>query len=166
MSKVQKFMKHDFKEMSGLALGGFMTEGVNDLVSTKLPQVNEMLGKAFGRFSGAISPLALGLISGVVAEKSKNRKIKENLDVLAKGLIGSSVVGLGNTAYSMMFAKESAPVEGFVYDRIPSHDTHAEFGGFVTGDEHSAVDYSDYNAEMGSFEDSDFGGYYDEDAGY
>jgi len=174
MKNVQKYLKHNVSEAGGLAIGGFASEAINAQILSKFPTIGASMGKVFGRFTGSAIPMITGILAGLATSKIKNKKFKESADMIAKGLIGSSVVGIGNIAYNVMYG-QSAPVEGFYVgpQQTSSYETQdTDFAGFVTGGNSmdgfivgdDSMGYNDYDsADFGDIDSADFGEYVDSD---
>lgn len=138
--KLNKILKHNIAEATGLFLGGATHGGVNDLFARFMPNVADRIQRVLGNFSGAFFPIVAGVGLGIASDKLKG-KGKEYASSLAKGLIGAGVVGLGATAYETV--RPSVPMAGMVQDDL----------GF---DGESDYEIGGYDNQMGVIANSDF----------
>lgn len=160
-SKLKSHIAHDVAEVSGLLVGGAMYSAVNDLAAKYLPaNVTAILAKA-GPVSGAVLPLALGVLGHKFV---KNDIVKS----ISKGLIGSAVVSIGVSLYNLtlkgMVTGES--MSGVNYTPMGSSEySKADFGRVeytpMSGSEYSHADFGAVKyTPMGASEysNADFGG--------
>jgi len=180
MMKAQnQFMRYfgmDMKEAGSLALGGATYGLVNSLLARFASPVHGALVKV-PVLGSALPTLLVGAVINYFGERQK----MDILKTLGKGLIGSSVVGMGVNAAQMipglspqMAGYEAAPQMG--YDAAPQMGysrSGADFGGVDYTPDMRGVDYTpdmsgvDYtpdmsgDADFGEYEESeaDFGGY-------
>ena len=136
--KLKNLLKHDVMEAGGLFVGGFGHGAVNDAFSRYAPGLADMIGKWGGRFSGSLLPLLVGIGAGAANKKIKN----QYLESFAKGLIGSSVVGIGATAYEVV--RPGSTMSGkFAHDYPGLEGEYSQLGyddsDYVVGGEYSQM---------------------------
>jgi hypothetical protein len=165
---IEKYSKHKLTEAAGLAIGGFTSEAINNVVLTKMPQLASFMGRWFGRGTGAAINAVVGVTLGIANEKLM--KNNAQVDMLAKGIIGSAAVTAGNALYAMTLGRSAMGSFHVGESRISRFQTDpsTDFGGFVTGNSNmGSFIYGD--SGMGSnadFSGVDFSGYDYDDSDY
>jgi len=166
-STVQKFIGMDLKEAGSLALGGATYGAVNAGLARFAAPVHNILVK-IPVIGSAMPTLVVGGLLNFFGE----RQNMEILKTLGKGLIGSSVVGMGVNAAQMVPGLK--PMAGYDVPQLgysaPQLGSNADFGGVDYTPDMAGVDYTpdmsgvDYTPDMGY--DADFGEYEESDADF
>jgi adenylate kinase/ribonuclease R len=189
----EDYAKYTPMEAVGLGVGGGLHGLTNDMVLRRFPRIGEMLSALPGAkyYASSVVPLLAGIAANVV-----NKRFVKNaqLDLLAKGLIGSSVVGMGASSYNALFMSQAGmsgvdytPMNGVDYTPLPMNgvdftplgesplgqeESHADFGGVdftPLGTNESPADFgAEESAADFGFEEgaADFGEYEDDMSEY
>lgn len=167
-SMFEQYTGHTVVEAGGLALGGALYGAANGLLS-RIPVV-KTAHAALVKVPVVGSALPTLLLGALIHKLGSKQGIKA-LEVVGKGLVGASVVGMGVNASQMVPFLRPAPVSGVDYtvSGLPEGLGDADFGEIpFDGDAQmgelpqglSGVDYTmsgvDYTMS-GLGEESDFG---------
>jgi len=168
-AQVEKYLGMDLKEAGSLALGGATYGAVNSALARFAAPVHNILIKV-PVIGSAMPTLMVGAVLNFFGE----RQSMDILKTLGKGLIGSSVVGMGVNASQMVPGLKPAELAGYDAPQLgyaaPQLGYDADFGGVDYTPDMSGVDYTpdmsgvDYTPDMGS--DADFGEYEESDADF
>jgi len=168
-AQVEKYLGMDLKEAGSLALGGATYGAVNSALARFAAPVHNILIKV-PVIGSAMPTLMVGAVLNFFGERQK----MDILKTLGKGLIGSSVVGMGVNASQMVPGLKPAELSGYDAPQLgyaaPQLGYDADFGGVDYTPDMNGVDYTpdmngvDYTPDMGS--DADFGEYEESDADF
>jgi hypothetical protein len=100
------YINHNALEIGGLAVGGIATTFINNFINNKFPSFAGKMSGVFKNFSGSVTPLATGILLGLLNEKFMKKN--EYVEAFAKGLIGAGIVGVGVTAGNMFYPAVSS----------------------------------------------------------
>lgn len=144
--RINEYTGHNVSELGGLFAGGVVHQLSNDLVSKYFPTaVGKMQGK-LGKFAGSVAPILLGAI--ITKWGGKNKNVKS----LAKGLVGSGIVGLGLATYATVNPMgTTAQLSGADYDAMDME--YGEDMGALETEQFGALE----TEQFGGLETSDFG---------
>jgi hypothetical protein len=158
MSKVSKFTKnvlaHDLGEAGGLLAGGAAIQGIRHLQAKFAPQLSSTIAKIplIGGFIASNLDSIIPLALGAVAHKYvKNANVK----MLAKGVIGASVVGIGSKIYASAAQMAGANMAGII--AVPSMNgiiavpSMNGFGAMRMTDDFGAAPASISSADFGAY---------------
>jgi hypothetical protein len=158
MSKVSKFSKnvlaHDLGEAGGLLAGGAVIQGIRHLQAKFAPQLSSTIAQIplIGNFLASNLDSIIPLTLGAVAHKYvKNSNVK----MLAKGVIGASVVGIGSKIYASAASMTGANMAGII--AVPSMNgiiAVPSMNGFG-----AMKMTNDFGSSPASISSSDFGAY-------
>lgn len=138
MNKVEQYLGHSMQEVGGLAAGGAIYGAVNSLMA-KLPGVK--IAQSYLVKVPVVGASLAPLIMGALIHKFLGHKSKA-LDIVAKGLIGASVVGMGVQASQFipgLAPAKAAGVAGIDFYPNPEFGGDADFGREA---DFGAVEYS------------------------
>jgi hypothetical protein len=163
MRNIESLLGSNMKEVGGLAAGGLLYGAVNGAVARFARPVHSQLVK-IPVVGTALPTLLMGALANWLGE----RQGIEALQVVGKGLVGASVVGMGVNASQMVPQLRPAvsPIAGLGYEELYGlpeglgsdgadfGSDEADFGGIDYTME--GIDYT-MEGQMGS-DDADFGG--------
>jgi len=143
-------LKHRVGELGGLAAGGALNQLVNASVLKYMPTLAARLGSV--QYLGAgLAPLSAGLLVGFLNEQFAGN---EQLELLAKGMIGASVASMsssiGDVVVKHVFPSATPAAAGIEYSGL------------------KGVEYDDYDMQglepsLSGLETTDMGYFEDED---
>jgi hypothetical protein len=151
--KINEYTQHNVSEISGLFAGGVVHQLSNDLVTKYFPNATAKLEGKLGAFAGSVTPILIGAL--LTKFGGKNKQVKS----LAKGLVGSGVVGLGLATYEVV-SPINTEMAGISYadaqiidDEMNGLETD-DFGALET-DDFGALEFDEFS---GTEQDEDYYG--------
>lgn len=149
---VQKLTQHNVSEMGGLFAGGVVHQFSNDMVTKFAPKLSAQMEGKLGAFAGSVTPIILGALLSKFG--GKNNAVKS----VAKGLVGSGIVGLGLATYETVAPAPMVDMSGYEADlQVQGYDE--ESMGALETEDFGALETEDF----GALETDDFGGEYSDD---
>ena len=122
-AQIQKYTGLTTEEMGSLALGGMFYSTVNGLVATYLPSGISSSLNSVPIVGPALVPILVGIGLKMGADKIPNAQVAKAGDMLAEGLIGAAVVGLGVSFGQMLPFLNPTPVAAAAPAAAPSTTT-------------------------------------------